>query len=506
MANGDDTRGATESQPSRIRALRLIDPGRRELRTLVRRLAVPDGLVRQVQDLSLAPGFVELGDRLLLRLNLPAAEPEEPLRWFRIDVILGEAFLITVEPRSLEPLEHAWEQFPRPDQPIRRDRLLSALLGAVLSAFRQTLEEIRREFESLRELGMISSLSGGGPVETVREQLRGLIRGGEQEREVLSTLSKREALPLEPATAAELRVHHDKLAQLLQEATGLGQQLEQSIDDAQSREAELGAESPEIIDVATAIGKRRLHRVTLAHGVTALIGGMAVSFGAMAMGWTAGPWLGTLGYEKAQLLSALVFPIGFLILIVGKGELFTENFFVPVTGVVSGRGKVSDLALLWASTLFFNLVGGVVFAFLASRPEVMVNGARDFLIELAQKKIELGFWPAFVKAVFAGWLMTLMTWLLLAARGSGSRMVILWAVGFLLVAGHFNHVVISASEIFLAMGLGASITVGQWLSDNLVPALLGNLVGGLVFVTLLGYVQARTLRQGEERLKRDARK
>jgi formate/nitrite transporter FocA (FNT family)/Mg2+ and Co2+ transporter CorA len=503
----DDSRIDRTEEPSRqVRALRLVDPGRRELRTLVQRLGVPDALVRQVQDLSLAPGFVELEEQLLLRLNLPSAQPDEPLEWARLDVLVGAAHVITVEPRSLEGLERAWETFPRLDAPLPRSRLLSALLGAVVESFARTLEEIRLEVESLRELGMISAAAGGGPSEVAREQLRGLARGGEQEREVLAGLAKRDAPPMDPATAAELRAHHDKLAKLSDEANALGEQLDQSIAEAQNREAELGAESPEIIDVATAIGKRRLHRVSFAHGVTALIGGMAVSFGAMAMGWTAGPWLTSWGYERAQLLSALAFPIGFLILIVGKGELFTENFFVPVTGVISGQGKVTDLLLLWGFTLAFNLLGGLVFALLASRPEVMVDGAQDFLIQLAQKKMELSFGAAFIKAVFAGWLMTLMTWLLLAARGSGTRVVILWSVGFLLVAGHFNHVVISASEIFLAMGLGAPITAAQWFSDNFLPALLGNLVGGLFFVTLLGYMQAHTLRQGEERLKREARK
>lgn len=507
----DENRSAPEeANAPAVRALRLIDPGRRELRTLVSRLGVPEGLVRQVQDPSLTPGFVELGGWLLLRLDLPRAEPDGPLEWDRLDVILGEASAITVEPRSLDVLERAWVKFPRLDAPLPKDRLLSGLLGAGVDAFGQTLEEIRREFASLRELGMISAAGGVGPAETVRGQLRELLRGGDRQRQVLAAFSKRqpphEGGPLEAATATEVRVHHDRLSKVLGDAGALAEQIDQSIADAEHREAELGAESPEIIDVATAIGQRRLHRVSLAHGVTALIGGMAVSFGAMAMGWTGGPWLSAWGYDRAQLLSALAFPIGFLILIVGKGELFTENFFVPVTGVVSGRGKVSDLLLLWAWTLFFNFVGGVVFALLASRPEVMVDGARDFLIALAQKKVELSFWPAFVKAIFAGWLMTLLTWLLLAARGSGSRILIVWAVGFLLVAGHFNHVVISASEIFLAMGLGAPITVGQWLTDNFVPALLGNVVGGLFFVTLLGYVQARSLRQGEERLKRDARR
>lgn len=507
MTIGEESERATseEGKGHRVRVLRLVHPGRRELRSLIRRLRLSESLMRQVQDLSLSPGFVELGDQLLLRLNLPSAKPDEPLEWRRLDVIVGQTYVITLEPVSPE-LDRVWSRFPNPEGPIRRDRLLSTLQAALVDAFDGTLEDITREFQALRELGLISATGTGGPVEAVRDQLRGLMRGGQQEREVLHSLSKLDRLKLDPNSISELRATHDRLANVLERAEALSEKMDQSVEDAQHREADIGVESPEIIDVATSIGQRRLHRVTLAHAVTALIGGLAVSFGAIAMSWTGGPWLTTLGYERAHLLAAVTFPIGFLILIMGKGELFTENFFVPVTGVVSGRGKVVDLMLLWASTLFFNLVAAIFFAWLASRQDVIADHARTFLIALAEQKIGWSFGAAFFKAVFAGWLMTMMTWLLLATRGAGPRMVVMWSVGFLIVAGHFNHVVISASEIFIAIALHGPITVGQWFQHNFVPAFLGNLVGGLFFVTLLGYLQAHSLKHGEQRLKENARR
>ncbi len=61
----------------------------------------------------------------------------------------------------------------------------------------------------------------------------------------------------------------------------------------------------------------------------------------------------------------------------------------------------------------------------------------------------------------------------------------------MIVLGQFNHVIISAAEIFIAMFLGADITVGDWLTRNFLPALTGNITGGLVFETLLQYVQSR---------------
>lgn len=68
----------------------------------------------------------------------------------------------------------------------------------------------------------------------------------------------------------------------------------------------------------------------------------------------------------------------------------------------------------------------------------------------------------------------------------------------MIVLGQFNHVIISAAEIFIAMFLGADISVSDWLARNFLPALVGNIFGGLVFETLLQYVQSRYHEPGEE--------
>jgi formate/nitrite transporter FocA (FNT family) len=257
----------------------------------------------------------------------------------------------------------------------------------------------------------------------------------------------------------------------------------------------LGQEAPEIIIDAAKIGAKRLERSLSATAITAFIGGMSVSFGAVAMAWAAASLGGSLETASpARLAGALAFPVGFVILLIGKSELFTENFFLPVTGVLSGRGSPRQLAYLWGVTLAANLVGAGVFAFLATRPEVLDPGPAGELMALAVHKVDYPFWTAFVKAIFAGWLMTLLTWLLVAAHGLGTRLVIIWMVATVIVLGGFNHVVISASEIFMAMLLGAPISVGDWFTANFLPALIGNVIGGVVFVTLLHYVQAHTQR------------
>lgn len=254
----------------------------------------------------------------------------------------------------------------------------------------------------------------------------------------------------------------------------------------------LGSHAPEIIQDASEIGATRLERSTAGDAITSFIGGMSVSFGVVAMVWAAASLGGEGGAPSAgHLAGALAFPVGFVILLIGKSELFTENFFLPVTAVLEGRGSSRQLAALWSVSLTANLAGALAFAFLISRPGVLDHAPAQDLIDLATHKVEATFWSAFVLAIFAGWLMTMLTWLLVAAEGFGPRLFIIWMMGSLIILGQFNHVVISASEAFTAMFLGAPFGLHAWLVRNFLPALIGNIIGGVVFVTLLHYVQAQ---------------
>jgi formate/nitrite transporter FocA (FNT family) len=254
----------------------------------------------------------------------------------------------------------------------------------------------------------------------------------------------------------------------------------------------MGQEVPQVVDDASKIGAKRLRRPLLGDAITAFTGGMSVSFGAVAMVTAAAAMGGGIDSPSAALLvGSLVFPVGFLILLVGKTELFTENFLLPVAAVLKGRGNLHQLGSLWGTTLAFNLLGALVFALLISRNHVMSPGPAEEMIALATHSVNYSLWTAFIKALFAGWLMTTLTWLLVAAVGFGPRIAVIWAIGSLIVLGQFNHVIISAAEIFIAMFLGADITFGDWVTRNFLPALGGNIFGGLVFETMLQYIQSR---------------
>ncbi|HEV2127683.1 MAG TPA: formate/nitrite transporter family protein [Thermomicrobiales bacterium] len=262
----------------------------------------------------------------------------------------------------------------------------------------------------------------------------------------------------------------------------------------------LGQDAPEVVEDASKIGAQRLRRPLLGDAITSFTGGMSVGFGAVAFAAGAAAVGGTLGSPSVGLLvGSLLFPIGFLILLVGKTELFTENFLLPVAAVIKERGNLVQLGSLWSVTLGANLLGALAFAVLISWDGVLAESVADQLVILAEHKVAYVLPTAFIKAIFAGWLMTTLTWLLVAsAGGMGPRIAVIWGIAALIVLGQFNHVIISAAEIFAAMMLDANITIGMWFTDNFLPALTGNVLGGLIFETMLQTVQARYQEPDEE--------
>jgi formate-nitrite transporter family protein len=151
-------------------------------------------------------------------------------------------------------------------------------------------------------------------------------------------------------------------------------------------------------------GRRRLARPPLELAATALVAGFDVVFGIAALGVAhhlAGPFAGSLAFGAA-----------FVFVVVGRSELFTENFLVPIAGVERGdRRSWWKLAELWAATPFLNLLGGVLLLLVLTTHGVLPEGTGDALSTVAEDLAENGVLAAFMSAVAAGALITLMTWL-----------------------------------------------------------------------------------------------
>lgn len=489
MENRDSEKNVEPAQHAPSPVVRVTAPFRDELLKSVERLRIEPVLIEQLQDHDLSAGHVRVRDQLLVRLDLPSPSDNYGVAWKRLDSVLTSDLGLLVQPQSLKRVDEAFGAA----KSLPADQFLVRVATAIANAYDDMRVSLEHEDEAMRRGTSTSKRA----LRMLHEDSDELMRGAKGATQNLEELT--DVLRFSPDAYGALRAAIARLEATESRVMVLKQRLPPAPPSAEE-EVPLDVESPEIVETAIALGQKRLHRMTLGHMITALIGGLAVSFGAAAMAWTGGAFM-TSGFDKAHLIGSIAFPIGFVILIVGKGELFTENFFVPVSGAMSGNGKWRDLAGLWASTLVFNLIGALVFAFLITRPGVLPEGATEFFKELGHHKVA-GTWGAlFVKGIFAGWLMTMLTWLLLATKEMAPRLIIISMLGFLIAAGHLNHVVISASESFIAIGLKSGVTVHEWFFRNFLAALSGNVVGGIVFVTVLGYLQAHLLKHSEEKMK-----
>jgi formate-nitrite transporter family protein len=238
-------------------------------------------------------------------------------------------------------------------------------------------------------------------------------------------------------------------------------------------------------------GRRRLARPVVELIATALVGGFDVAFGVIAFALAAGAVAGSVQPELGHLVGALAFGIGFVFVVVGKSELFTENFLVPVAGL-ERRSRASWLKLgeLWVGTLLVNLVGGTALAVIVTSKGVLPGAAHHELVRLAERIASHSAPAELLSAVVAGALMTLMTWFVEgAAESTGVRIAMSWIVGALIALGTFNHAIVSTIELVFGMRYGADVSVGE-LFANLGLAVAGNLVGGLLLVTFARTAQA----------------
>jgi formate-nitrite transporter family protein len=248
-------------------------------------------------------------------------------------------------------------------------------------------------------------------------------------------------------------------------------------------------EPHEIFERTRAEGKRRLQRTRLEIVSTAAVAGLDVVFGVLALATIAAAFTKPIGEEPAHVLGALGFGIAFIFIVVGRSELFTENFLVPLTGLRRGHITKLKLAELWIISPVCNIAAGTLLILIASTHGVLPVGTGHTIANIAKGFDENSAWTAFCSAIIGGALITAMTWLVEGVGSIGGRIVCAWITGVLLTLGSFNHVIVVTLEMIFGLRFGADIGELDVLQNFFVAA-AGNMLGGIVFVTLTRTGQA----------------
>lgn len=236
-------------------------------------------------------------------------------------------------------------------------------------------------------------------------------------------------------------------------------------------------------------GTQRLHRSWRGVLVTGFFGGTEVALGVLA-------YLSVLDATHRPLLAGLAFSIGFLALLLGRSELFTEGFIIPVVTVAAKRAGLTQLLKLWAGTMFANLVGGWVIMWL------IMTGFPELDSQTVESATHFATAPlsaqSFCLAVLGGMVITLMTRMQHGTDSVPAKIAAAVAAAFLLAGLRLFHSILDSLLIFGALITGkAPFGYLDWLGW-FGYTVVGNLVGGLLFVTLLRLLRSKD-RLEEER-------
>jgi formate/nitrite transporter FocA (FNT family) len=232
-------------------------------------------------------------------------------------------------------------------------------------------------------------------------------------------------------------------------------------------------------------GEEELKRSSSSLAWSGLAAGLSMGFSLVAEGLLAARLPNSIW---TPLLSKLGYSVGFLMVILGRQQLYTETTLTAVLPLLTKRNWETGIGVLrlWSVVLFSNLVGTYLFALCLGRIPVFPPQIERVMIEVSRGSAEGGFGVIFARAVFAGWLIALMVWLLPAAESS--RVGIIIIITYLIGLAGFNHVIAGSTKFLLLVITGAE-TWRVFLLKFFLPTLLGNIVGGVSLVAFLGHAQ-----------------
>jgi formate/nitrite transporter FocA (FNT family) len=191
--------------------------------------------------------------------------------------------------------------------------------------------------------------------------------------------------------------------------------------------------------------------------------------------------------EWRPLVSKLGYSAGFLIIVLGRHQLFTENTLTAVLPLLQRKDAktLASVLRLWGVVLLANMAGAFLFALTISQTELFEPNVREAFRQIGVEALR-GWWAlTLLKGVFAGWLIAMMVWMLPASESA--RFFVVIAMTYLVALGGFAHIIAGAVEVFYVVLTGTA-SWGDYFRWML-PTLAGNILGGTTLVAALGHAQ-----------------
>lgn len=243
----------------------------------------------------------------------------------------------------------------------------------------------------------------------------------------------------------------------------------------------------DVLDTLIEDGLHEIHRERSGLLLSGFSAGLDIGFGPLLMAVVLTLSEGSFGDLTTELVVASMYAVGFLFVILGRSELFTEHTTLAVIPVLDRKASIGELTRLWGLVYLGNIIGGLVFTLLAVAlmPGLGVVSPEAFET-IALKLVTHDLHWLFVAGVFAGWLMGLLAWLITAAQGTLARVALIWIVTATIGLLHLPHSIAGNVEVLFGVFVSPAITPLEYLAF-LVLATAGNACGGAVFVAVLKY-------------------
>ena len=243
--------------------------------------------------------------------------------------------------------------------------------------------------------------------------------------------------------------------------------------------------TPVIYEVVRRLGDEEMKRPATSLWWSGVAAGLSISFSLLSQAvietyLPAAPW--------RPLVSSFGYCVGFLIVVLGRQQLFTESTITVVLPVLSDLTWTSvwRMARLWAIVLVANLVGTLFAALFCTFSPVLSGDIADGMLAISRELLELTWWQMAFRGVASGFLIAAMVWMIPSAEGA--KFWVITVMTYLIAAGGFTHIVAGSMEAYLL------VIAGDWqwwqmLGGFMVPVLVGNIVGGTALFALISYAQ-----------------
>ncbi len=240
----------------------------------------------------------------------------------------------------------------------------------------------------------------------------------------------------------------------------------------------------EIYEQVANNARQELGRSTVSLIISGLAGGIFMGLSALGTAIA----LSMLGAGKPmEFVAKMFYPIGFIVVILGRSQLFTENTLYPVALVLAEKKHFWQTMRLWTAVLPSNVLGALAFAALATLTGAL---SPEIVHSLSRLGMEVVAHPAatiFWSGVMGGWIIATVAWLVSGSHSITGSVLVIWLLAFVVGLGNFAHCIAASGEVFAAI-LTHQLpwrAFGRWFG----PAVAGNICGGVGMVTLLEYGQ-----------------